>query len=318
MHLTAQEHHLLNHPPFCSDYNQAVKLAKIYDKPLALVFIGSDWNNHSANWLEECQKKAFQDKTKNNFIFVILDYKELNSQKTNIIQANYTLMQSYHAHHLPQLVLLTPDEKEITRIGDVPSLTTQLDHLMQYSHVYWQLEKMNSSFNEKQMYALYQSIKQLGCNTLGEKFVKKLPLEKLPSNALVDLYQQAKQAKKNSLVQQIKEVIHSKQLPKEYEVQLAMIDYQNSLIKGSHEAIANVEKTTQKLKNQNIKGLWQLHLILSEAYREKKELKKAKEEALISYEMANQLAQKNIEKIIHQIDQEMVEESSTVSSEGSL
>ncbi len=100
------------------DYPSALMQAKKEGKPLFLYFTGSDWCPWCKKMDNEILKdpvfgKALHDK----LVFVLIDSPFKTQQPREVMEQNKQLKATFHVDSFPTVILLSPKEKVIARMG---------------------------------------------------------------------------------------------------------------------------------------------------------------------------------------------------------
>lgn len=100
-----------------TDYSAAVAKAKAEGKAILLDFTGKDW----CGWCirldaEVFSTEKFAEYAKENLVLVELDFPRTSEPP----QQNIDLMRKYQVQGFPTIVVLSPNEKEIARLGYLP------------------------------------------------------------------------------------------------------------------------------------------------------------------------------------------------------
>ncbi len=104
--------------PLTADFCKAEELAKVYQKPLVLLFLGSDWSPPSQKFIQNIlHDREFEKECGNDFIFVKIDFPELNYQSSMIWEKNDELKEKFHVNSFPTVVILDSEGNEISAVG---------------------------------------------------------------------------------------------------------------------------------------------------------------------------------------------------------
>jgi len=96
-------------------------LAKSTNRPLLLAFIGTDWSISSLKLDREVFDQAeFVDDLKYKFVLCKLHFYQTQSRFPEIIRQNEELATKYKVQEFPTVVVLSPDGRDIGRLGYVP------------------------------------------------------------------------------------------------------------------------------------------------------------------------------------------------------
>lgn len=114
-----------------TDFPAAQARAKQENKPLLLLFHGSDW----CGWCIKLDKEVFSqpefiDWAKQNAVLFSADFPQNIPQSAALEKQNSKLAEQYQVEGFPTAVLLSPDGREIARTGyQAGGATNYLKHL---------------------------------------------------------------------------------------------------------------------------------------------------------------------------------------------
>ena len=101
-----------------TDFPRAVALAKSTKRPLLLAFIGTDWSISSLKLDREVFDQAeFADNSRYDFVLCKLHFYQTRERSPETIRQNEELATKYKVQEFPTVVVLTPDGREIGRLG---------------------------------------------------------------------------------------------------------------------------------------------------------------------------------------------------------
>ena len=104
-----------------TNFPRSVQLAKGMNRPLLLAFIGTDWSISSLKLDREVFDQAeFSDNSKYNFLLCKLHFYQTQERSPETIRQNEELATQYNVREFPTVVVLSPDGREIGRLGYIP------------------------------------------------------------------------------------------------------------------------------------------------------------------------------------------------------
>ena len=274
--------------PITENFNRAEEVSRLYQKPLVLAFVGSDW-------APPFDVVDFEQGIGNQCILVKIDFPELNRQSPDRIQENAALKERFGVKTFPTMILLASNGDEITRFGEVGS-TQILEAIKTYQHLLAEVAQ-----HQKPTQGLYLRAKQLGALQLTEQLMKKGLEEREPYFCVeryaqmvgegLGLTQDAARLKETGLAAdpENKLGIH---------LRCAMLEFQaHEHLEKPLEAVKPLVEYIQGV-GRNDPDLWQINLFISE-YLMKHNLK---EEALKFAESSMKGAPQEIrEEVTHMI-----------------
>ena len=108
-----------------TDFPRAAALAKSTKRPLLLAFIGTDWSISSLKLDREVFDQAdFADNSKYNFVLCKIHFYQTREQSPETARQNDELATRYNIREFPTVVVLSPDGREIGRLGYIPGGVT--------------------------------------------------------------------------------------------------------------------------------------------------------------------------------------------------
>lgn len=104
-----------------TDFPKSVALAKKTNRPLLLAFLGTDWSISSLKLDREVfDQAAFADDSKYNYLLCKLHFYQTQERSPELVRQNEDLAQRYHIEQFPTVVVLSPEGRELGRVGYVP------------------------------------------------------------------------------------------------------------------------------------------------------------------------------------------------------
>ena len=112
--------------PLTKSYSRALENAQGYNRPMLVVFTGSDWSIESKNLLNQLEDEALQKKLGTSWIVCHLDFPEINVQPQEEVEQNFALKKEYNIDVIPTIALLSPSGELIAKTGFMPVAPTFL------------------------------------------------------------------------------------------------------------------------------------------------------------------------------------------------
>ena len=101
-----------------TNFPRSAALAKSTNRPLLLAFLGTDWSISSLKLDREVFDQAeLSDNSKYDFLLCKLHFYQTQERSPEIIRQNGELATKYKVQEFPTVVVLTPDGREIGRLG---------------------------------------------------------------------------------------------------------------------------------------------------------------------------------------------------------
>ncbi|MDN3507706.1 MAG: thioredoxin family protein, partial [Simkaniaceae bacterium] len=203
--------------PITTGYDAALALAEAYQRSVALIFTGSDWDRDSQELQKRLDDPAFEEVIGKDVVFVKLDYAKDGALAADAVAEHFALKQAYSIESFPTVVLLDPAKREISRTGLLPlsgrEFGLQIRTLLKEYHA---LENTEQSPEKN-----YFRAKKLGCRHLTERFLNLALSNKPSSRMLLELYAHGNDKKKwrKAILESSDSNAHA---------ELALLDYQES------------------------------------------------------------------------------------------
>ncbi len=277
--------------PQVSDLSKGIQLAQLYNRPLILVFTGSDW----CSWSQKVCKKLFESEEfseaiGNNFIFVSLDFPTSVKVDAEKIEAK----KQYGVTTFPTLLMLEPDGREVTRLSYSESSSDEFAHSLKqlfskFALLQEEVARVDlSSIEEKHLESLYKEAVEIRCPSFISELLEKglelgrgafFPVEKY-SQLILEGKVDTPEAEK------LKEEIVSldRDNHEGARLRLALLDFQSHQDdpdKAAKEPLSYLEEMG-KTEDDN---LWRLHRLISDYFSEHGRPEEAKEHAVKSAEL---------------------------------
>jgi protein disulfide-isomerase len=101
-----------------TNFPRSAQLAKSTNRPLLLAFLGTDWSISSLKLDREVFDQAeLSDNSKYSFLLCKLHFYQTQERSPEIIRQNEELATKYKVQEFPTVVVLTPNGREIGRLG---------------------------------------------------------------------------------------------------------------------------------------------------------------------------------------------------------
>lgn len=279
--------------PFMTDnYIKGREIAEGYNLPIALIFTGSDWSKESQELLLELEKSEHLKE----MVLVQIDFPELNVQPQEILEQNHSLRTYYNIHSFPTVVLVSPEQTEITRVGyPLQGESNFILHIknlsLRYQLLKKRFEKARKDRDSGELSICFQEARDLGCNALSKEiidfgtdvvFAPKLALEKYTALVGAGKKEEAKLLRTKLIKEGEQETLS----------RIALLDFQQE------ESVEPIEAFLEKYSQKQADHFWRMHLVISEFLYEQDQKEEALEHAQVSYRYAPPEDKENISAII--------------------
>jgi protein disulfide-isomerase len=104
-----------------NNYDEALEIAQREEKPLLVLFTGSDWCTWCIRLEEEAlETEAFSREASDLFVFVKLDFPSRKQQPSDQRRQNRKLKRRFGVRGFPTVLLVNPQEEVIAETGYEP------------------------------------------------------------------------------------------------------------------------------------------------------------------------------------------------------
>jgi protein disulfide-isomerase len=104
-----------------TNFARSAELAKNTNRPLLIAFLGTDWSISSLKLDREVfDQSEFADNSSYNFVLCKLHFYQTQERLPETIRQNEELATKYKIQEFPTVVMLSPDGREIGRLGYIP------------------------------------------------------------------------------------------------------------------------------------------------------------------------------------------------------
>lgn len=301
-----------------TDYQAAAKQAEKENKPLLILFTGSDW----CGWCIKLEKEAldtpeFSTLAGHDFVFLKLDFPLYTKPPAPIVAQNKELQKKYEVRGFPTVLLLDSQLNIVGRTGYKPGggreYALHLFKMMEDHGLYKRALKQSDKpqLQATEVRRLYE--KALDSCQLDEA----MSLAKLGQKTddahyffieeyrLLALQGSSKESYALALKSQLLNKDANNEQGTHYEI--ALIDFQvayDAMDRENHtpeEITAPLTQYLGRFGNQDFKNCWQTQLLISQVFLEQERLPEALRYAQNSYETAPMRARPEIATAIQSI-----------------
>jgi thioredoxin-related protein len=97
-----------------TDFSAAKKKAKDENKPILMLFTGSDWCPYCIQWEKEAfSKPDFQEYAKKNLVLLLVDFPDKKPLPKAQARANDALLKRYNVDEYPTVIILDSKGKQL-------------------------------------------------------------------------------------------------------------------------------------------------------------------------------------------------------------
>lgn len=302
-----------------TNYEDAMKQAKLNSKPVVLFFTGSDW----CTWCNKLDQEVFDapdfaTAVGDQLLFVKLDFPLYSPQDPQLKAQNKQLQQQYSVRSFPTVIVLDPQQnKQIGttgyRAGGAKAFAAYLLKMVNdykgYKQKMGALDQMQYSGQELQ--ELYGQANDLHLEHDAKKIITAGIDSDTPLYFLVERYRHlaseglihSKQA--HALRQQLlaADPTNHQRIP----YQLAMIAFETYCLESDQEhytpelAAAPLVEYIEKFGERDRGNVWHLQMIISQIYLDKNHMISALKYAQYSYEHAPATTRSELARAVHNI-----------------
>lgn len=295
-----------------SKHLDAAKIvSKAYQKPIMLVFTGSDWSERSKTILEILDDSEMQLWMRKHVVPVQVDFPELNRQSKVQLAENHELKEKFHIEQFPALLLCNAQEQHL---GVVPLDLLQKEEMKKQiefvSSEGGRLEKIISSLSiatsNEILKQVYVQAEKIHARWIMDALVK-IGLEKKEDIffALEALTPEYLGRKSESFLNHLKELIYGMDPNNDHEghFRLALFEYQQAEERGESLS-SRVKPLSDFLQNPSAKSKEKakVHLLLTQVFLAGKQKESAKNHLKkIDLDQLNRIEVKGVEKLRKQL-----------------
>jgi len=275
--------------PITEDITKAKCLAQSYDLPMIYLVTGSDWCPWSKKMLNEIfASSEFEKNIGNQFIFIKLDFPELNLKGTKTLSEHQKLKEDFNVESFPTLIMTDSNNNEITRINYTQEGPEKYaDHLKSLYIEYKSLKREyeNTDLKTSSMgiiQTLYKRACELQCPVLKEEILETgLKVDDGSYFALekyTQLINMGNVAKKEAVDLKTKILACKGDDNQGIRLRLALLDFQANE-NNPEKAVEPIGTYIADFGKSDHDNLWRLHLIISEYFQKQGLEEKAFEHA---------------------------------------
>lgn len=294
-----------SHITWQTNYNTAVQEAKTSNKPMVILFTGSDW----CTWCIKLEREAldtadFASMAGSKFVFLKLDFPINSTQPPEVASQNKQLQKRFNITGYPSVVVYDAQNDKVIgttgyKAGGGRNFAAHLLRMIQDNHAY--LEKVKNigskSLSSTDLKQLYAQATELGYITDAEEITR---IGMQSDQKYFFLLERYRQLVDTSLVHSDEAAAIRKELlssdPDNTNLtyyQLALMDFEASCRSGENETTPLVDYI-QKFGSNDKDHLWRLQMIISQVYFDKDKLSEALEYAKSSLQSAPEAVQPEI------------------------
>ncbi|MEI8301438.1 MAG: thioredoxin family protein [Chlamydiota bacterium] len=234
------------------DFTKAKEIARGYQKPVVLLFTGSDWCQYSQDLLKHTLlSDGFAQSIKKKYVFVQIDFPEFDRAPTKErLELNAFLKEKFHITEFPTVIFLDPDMQEIMRFGySITSSGQYANYLISAYEKYNQLKTSLCGKKEwtfEQLKEKYLEAEELGSNYLITGLLN-LGLSKDKECFFhLEQYSRVQGDDRKELRRQILSLNSDNR--QSVALRLAILDYQEMMQLSPHVALANLLKDVDTIE----------------------------------------------------------------------
>ena len=283
--------------PITQDYAKAEQIAKVFKKPMILLFTGSDWDVESQQLTKNIlYAPTFYDVLKKDFVFSQVDFPEIDRHSKELIEQNSQLKNKFSVDTFPMLILVDVDGYEISRTGlfstDPEQFASHLRSLLgRYQGIVQALHAPHLDIESLKFH--YADARELGASNLMERVLQRGLQSEVDPYFYLERYStlltegKADEAEAKLMRSNILKLDPDNQFGAHY--RLSILDFQSQAeieeLKA-HEVIKPLLDYVAKYGKSDPDHLWRIHMMVSQYLYGKGESKDAFEHARISYQEA--------------------------------
>ncbi len=258
--------------PLLQDYSKAQEMALTYNRPLILLFTGSDWSISSQKILRDVLTDSeFIEAVRTQFIFVQIDFPEKNYKTTSTLVQNEVLREKYGIKEFPIFVMLDTEEREITRITYLEKNPKEYaSYLKDLFFTYTDIKKeMEKDLSVEEMEELYHRIATLGSSYLKEELLQRGIRCKEGVFFPLEAYAQCVKAKEHDTpsakILRTTILERDQQNKKKGRLRLALLDFQAHQ-ENIQDGLKYLQAYVDTFGKEDLEQLFRLHLVIADYF----------------------------------------------------
>jgi len=300
------------------NYNDALSQAKQANKPLVILFTGSDWCSWCTKLDDEVLGTSeFAAGAGDKFVFYKADFPLYTNQDPQLKSQNKNLQQQFHIRSFPTIVVYdTQKDQTIGTSGYRPGGGGQFaDYLLKLVNDYSSYNKKVSTldsgkFSGSELKGLYEQAKKLNLNSDATKIISQGLNSDQSRFFLTERYRQLADEGK---IHSTEAAALRNQLisidPNNNELipyQIAVIEFETNLELNSKPVspaliVEPLTSYIDKFGSTDKEHLWRLEMLISQVYLDKNQMNEALKHAQLSHDAAPASAQPEISRAIKNI-----------------
>ncbi|MCB1181362.1 MAG: thioredoxin family protein [Chlamydiia bacterium] len=301
-----------------TNYKEALVKSQAEKKPLLIYFTASDWSG----WCMKLKKEvldtpAFQHEIFDRFICVEIDFPFYRNLTRAESDRHHSLKEQMEITEYPRLVIVTPDERILTKVGYLPGGGSQMvSHLLNVvatDNKLSEIVKHLDQEEEKELEKYYKRARELG----REEDAKKILVHGLtrgePLFFLFEQYRLLIEEKGVECAQlaDLRQKIEQMDPKNERGIQfsLALIDFQElsnqlTIQDNPRSVIKPLEDYIAKYGENDTENRWQVEMMIAQFYLDYEDRSKALLHANMAYRDAPDRMKCEIERSLNYMNKE--------------
>lgn len=290
------------------NYGEALTSAKTSGKVLLLAFMGAGW----CPWSEKLEREilsdpAFLEPLREELQFVWLTCPEENKKCSPELQG---LKTRYGVEEFPTLVLVTPYQEEMFKVGYLPlapkEFASRLKQMVgDYRELFGRVEN-ETPLTLEELEALYIKARDLKSAHYKEKLMKAGLAKDSGTFFLLEKYGELVDAGKKQEAADLREQIIDRD-PKNLkgsQLRLAIFDFQTRALRLKRKdspftVVKPLVEYVEKFGEKDKENLWKVQMMMAQYLFAKNEVKEALSQAEASYQSAPEASKKEIAETIN-------------------
>jgi len=264
--------------PIIEDFEKACEIAQAYQKPLVLLFLGSDPCCTSREFVcNVLENKEFIRNCCQDFLFVRVNFPELQHPSSHLWEENHKLKKKFQVASLPTMILLDSQGEEVTKFAYFPcsgkDYARHLRYLFrEYKKLLRYIESSHfSTATSHELKSLYFRSRDLRCTLLMQKILQEGAMRKEDLFFLVELYSNLSNSgkKESEDAKKIRNTIQKKD-PFDSQgalLRLALLDFQEEVSKEEGDPKVAIQPVINYLDSpfsERNKEVWRIYRMTAE------------------------------------------------------
>lgn len=284
--------------PVTKSFARARENGVAYQKPILVLFTGSDWSHDSQLLIEQLENKELQNKLGTDWIICHIDFPEINGQTQEELEQNFAIKSALAVETLPTIALLSPDGEEVGRVGYMPVAPSFFAQTVREMYTTYQsIEHSLQNASERMLQTFLLDARKLNNKALTHRIIEEGLTRKNPAVFALEKYHMLKDKSTDEAIELLQLAkAHTHILDARAQERLAWDLFEKEKGKAPLERARPLIQYANHQKEGKL--VWKLHSFLARYLHDAGEQKKASEHAEKAEQFAPAPLKKDLEDLI--------------------